>query len=209
MRPGMPERKTAPALGSALPDGAGCSGANDGGSQVGKTDHSAGDGAGQDLLEHIHALRRYANALVGNQADADDLVQESLKRALVYLDGDRRIDNLRAYLFTVLHNVRIDTYKKQARAGRAVPVEETVLVSGAAPQADRVACLEAVRAMRRLSDEHRQVLLLVGVEGMSYREAAEILGLPVGTVMSRLNRARTALRESLAMTEEATLDRAS
>lgn len=206
----MPEEEKAPTLGPALlPGGAGGEGANEGGLQVRTTDHPGREGAGQDLLEHIHALRRYANALVGNQADADDLVQESLKRALVYLDGDRRIDNLRAYLFTVLHNVRIDAYKKQARAGRAVPVEETVLVSGAAPPADRVACHEAVRAIRRLSEEHRQVLLLVGVEGMSYREAAGVLGLPVGTVMSRLNRARTALRESLAMTGDAALERAS
>lgn len=130
-------------------------------------------------------------------------------RALVYLDGDRRIDNLRAYLFTVLHNVRIDAFKKESRAGRSVPIEETALVSDAASQADRVACHEAVRAMRRLSEEHRQVLLLVGVEGMSYREAADILGLPVGTVMSRLNRARAALRGILAMDDERPLERAS
>ena len=176
---------------------------------MGKTDHSGRDGPGRDLLEHIHALRRYANALVGNQADADDLVQEALKRALVYLDGDRQIDNLRAYLFTVLHNVRVDGYKKQARAGQSVPVEDTVLVSGAAPQSERLACHEALRAIGRLSDPHRQVLLLVGVEGMSYREAAEVLGLPVGTVMSRLNRARAALREDLAMNGEVALERAS
>lgn len=154
---------------------------------------------GQDLIEHIQALRRFATALVGNAADADDLVQEALKRALVYLDGERQIDNLRAYLFTILHNVRIDALKRDARAGRQVPVEDTQLISEAASQADRVACQETLGAMQRLSEEHRQVLLLVGVEGMSYREAADVLDLPIGTVMSRLSRARTALRGILAV----------
>ena len=167
-----------------------------------------GCGSGQDLLEHIHALRRYASALVGNHADADDLVQEALKRALVYLDGDRKIDNLRAYLFTILHNVRIDTLKKRSRAGQEVAVEDTTLVSEAATPTDRVACHEAVQAMQRLSEEHRQVLLLVGLEGMSYREAAGVLDLPIGTVMSRLNRARAALRESLDMNGMVEVDRA-
>lgn len=161
-------------------------------------------GNGQHLVEHIQALRRFATALVGNHADADDLVQEALKRALVYLDGERRIDNLRAYLFTILHNVRIDALKRDARAGPQVAVEDTTLVSEAASQTDRLACREAIAAMQRLSEEHRQVLLLVGVEGMSYREAAGILDLPVGTVMSRLSRARTALRSILAM--DATTD---
>ncbi len=171
------------------------------------TTESARSGAGQDLLEHIQALRRYARALTGDHADADDLVQEALKRALVYLDGDRQIDNLRAYLFTILHNVRIDTLKKQSRGGSQVPVEETTLISEAASQADRVACHEAVRAMQGLSEEHRQILLLIGVEGMSYREAATVLDLPIGTVMSRLNRARAALREILDMDGEETFDR--
>ena len=164
-------------------------------------------GTGQDLIEHIQALRRFATALVGNGSDADDLVQEALKRALVYLDGERRIDNLRAYLFTILHNVRIDTLKRDARAGKQVPVEDTQIVSEAASQADRVACHEALSAMQRLSEEHRRVLLLVGVEGMSYREAAEILELPIGTVMSRLSRARTALRGILAMDGTEALER--
>jgi RNA polymerase sigma-70 factor (ECF subfamily) len=145
----------------------------------------------------MHALRRYATVLVGNHADADDLVQESLKRALIYLDGDREIKNLRAYLFTILHNVRNDALKKKARAGTQVPVEDVPLVSGETSQSDRLACSQVMQAIQRLSEEHRQVLLQVGVEGMSYRETAEILDLPIGTVMSRLNRARTALREVL------------
>lgn len=155
------------------------------------------DGNDQDLVVHIQALRRYASVLVGNHADADDLVQEALKRALTYLDRDREIENLRGYLFTVLHNVRNDALKKQARMGTQVPVEDTPLVSGEASESDRIACNQVIQAMQRLSEEHRQVLLLVGVEGMSYRATAGILGLPLGTVMSRLNRARAALREVL------------
>lgn len=152
---------------------------------------------GHGLVEHIQALRRYANVLIGNHADADDLVQEALKRALIYLERDREIANLRAYLFTILHNVRKDALKKQTRAGTQVPIEDAPLVSEEASAPDRVACVEVLQAMRQLSEEHRQLLLLVGVEGMSYREAAEILGLPIGTVMSRLNRARAALRDVL------------
>lgn len=161
------------------------------------------------LIEHIQALRRYANVLVGNHADADDLVQEALKRALVYLGRDRQIDNLRAYLFTILHNVRNDALRRQARSGTAVPVEDASLVSEAASASDRIACHQVIRAMQRLSEEHRQVLLLVGVEGISYRETAAILDLPIGTVMSRLNRARAALREGLDLEGPVELDRRS
>jgi RNA polymerase sigma-70 factor (ECF subfamily) len=148
-----------------------------------------------ELLSHIRALRRYASALVGNHADADDLVQESLKRALVYFDGDRQIDNLRAYLFTILHNVRIDFLKQKLRKGTQVPIDDTNLVAGNASQNDQFACRQVVEAIRLLSEEHREVLLLVGLDGMSYRETAEILGLKLGTVMSRLSRARAALRQ--------------
>lgn len=170
-------------------------------------ERQAGAGNGERLLAHIQALRRYANVLVGNHADADDLVQEALKRALIYLEGDRQIGNLRAYLFTILHNVRNDALRNQVRRGTQVPVEDTPLISDQASQSDRIACNQVVEAMQRLSEEHRQVLLLIGVEGMSYRETAEILELPIGTVMSRLSRARTALRELLGLEGPVELDR--
>ena len=163
---------------------------------------------GAALTEHIQALRRYANVLVGSHADADDLVQEALKRALTYLEDGRQIENLRAYLFTILHNVRNDMLKKRARGGTQVPVEDTTLVSGQASQADRIACSQVIQAMQQLSEEHRQILLLVGVEGMSYRDAAEILDLPIGTVMSRLSRGRAALREVLGLEGPVEIDRA-
>ena len=158
---------------------------------------AAGEKGDSSLIEHIQALRRYARALVGNHADAEDIVQETLKRALNYLDGSKRIDNLRAYLFTILHNVRIDALKRRRREGAQVPVEDTTIASPEASQTDKLAARQALEAIQKLSEEHREVLLLVGVEEMTYREAADILGIAIGTVMSRLNRARAALRKVL------------
>ena len=158
---------------------------------------TAGERGDSTLIEHIQALRRYARALVGNHADAEDIVQETLKRALNYLDGSKQIDNLRAYLFTILHNVRIDALKRRRREGAQVPLEDTPIASPEASQADKLAARQALEAIQKLSEEHREVLLLVGVEEMTYRETAEILGIAIGTVMSRLNRARTALRKVL------------
>ncbi|HEU0220583.1 MAG TPA: RNA polymerase sigma factor [Paracoccaceae bacterium] len=160
----------------------------------------------RELFDLVRTMRRYARSLAGNDADADDLVQETLKRALTYFEEDREIGNLRSYLFTILHNVRVDMLKRQLRAGTEVAVEETSLVSGVSPQQDRVICRQVIAAMQRLSEEHRQVLLLIGLEEMSYRETAEILGLPLGTVMSRLNRARTTLRALLGLEGRLELD---
>lgn len=159
--------------------------------------------AGSVLEDHIRALRRYARALTGNHADADDLVQEALKRALVYLDGERMIDDLRAYLFKILHHARIDAANRRRREGAQIAVEDACLAATGASQAGRLHCREVLAAMQELSEEHREVLLLVGVEGMSYREAAEILDIAIGTVMSRLSRARSALRTLLAIDGQA------
>lgn len=157
------------------------------------------------LTGHIQALRRYARALVRDASDADDLVQETLKRALVYLDDGREIRNLRAYLLSMLHNVRIDALKRRRRGGETVEVEEESLASDEASQGDRMTCQQVLAAIQTLSEEHRQVLLLVGLEGLSYRETAEVLGTPIGTVMSRLNRARAALRGVLGLTDASEL----
>lgn len=157
------------------------------------------------LTGHIQALRRYARALVRDPADADDLVQETLKRALVYLDDGREIRNLRAYLLSMLHNVRIDALKRRRRGGETVEVSEETLPSEAASQGDRMTCQQVLAAIQTLSEEHRQVLLLVGLEGLAYRETAEVLGVPIGTVMSRLSRARAALRAVLNLEDAAEL----
>ena len=149
------------------------------------------------LVEHLQMLRRYARVLVSDPADADDLVQETMKRILTYLDGTKEVANLRAYLLTVLHNVRADMMKRRQRTGEEVPIEDVPLIAPDASASDRMMYRQVLEAVHRLPEEHRKIILLVGLEGMSYRETAEILGLPIGTVMSRLSRARTALRQDL------------
>lgn len=157
---------------------------------------TAGPGrvAGSDLEAHIRALRRYARALVSNPDDADDLVQETLKRALVYLDGSRDIRNLRAYLLTMLHHARVDLIKRRHREGEPLSVDSAPPLAAGPGQSDRRVCAEAVEAIERLPEDQRAVLLLVGIEDLAYQEVADVLGIPVGTVMSRLCRGRRALR---------------
>lgn len=151
------------------------------------------------LVDHIQLLRRYARALVRNPADADDLVQETLRRVLTYLDNQSDIRNLRSYLLTVLHNARADMLKRRQRQGEEVMAEDVDLVASGATPVETMACREVMTAINRLSEEHRQIILLIALEGLSYRETAEILDLKIGTVMSRLNRARAALREDLGL----------
>lgn len=147
---------------------------------------------------HIRGLRRYAMALVGDPSEADDLVQETLKRALSYLRDGREIRDLRAYLFTILHNVRADQLSKAAKTGTVVSIDDiTVQPSYAATQDARLQCRDLLAALGRLPAAQREVVLLVGLEGLSYKGAAEVLGVPIGTVMSRLNRGREQLRNHL------------
>lgn len=153
------------------------------------------DATAAGLRTYIKAMRRYAIALVGNPAEADDLVQETLKRALSYVQDGRGIRDMRSYLFTILHNVRTDELSRVRRNGRAIPLEDIAhrLAIGGA-QHGRLACRDLMRALDVVSIEQREVVLLVGLEGFSYQAAAEVLGVPIGTVMSRLNRGRRALR---------------
>jgi len=150
---------------------------------------------GPMLSSHVESLRRYAFALAGNREEADDLVQECLTRAIAKQRPWSQIQNTRAYLFSILHNVHVDRSIGRRRSGTPVALElvENVLSSPAVQDGVlRVRDLE--RALRLLPEEHRRVVLLVGLEGMSYREVAEALGVPVGTVMSRLSRGREQLR---------------
>jgi len=146
----------------------------------------------QQIVALIPRLRRYARALVGERARADDLVQDTLERAWVKLHLFRAGTDLRAWLFTVMHNV----YVNQIRAAREmVELDEAALEGiSADPQGDRLDMRDLERALHRLPAEQRQVLLLVALEDMSYDEAARALGVPIGTVMSRLSRARERLR---------------
>jgi RNA polymerase sigma factor (sigma-70 family) len=144
------------------------------------------------LVELIPRLRRYARALVGDRATADDLVQDTLERAWAKLHLYRRGTDLRAWLFTVMHNVHVN----RVRATRPTDQleEEMPELAQRASQSDGLLVRDLDRAISRLPDEQRAVLLLVTLEEMSYETVARTLEIPIGTVMSRLSRAREKLR---------------
>jgi RNA polymerase sigma-70 factor, ECF subfamily len=148
------------------------------------------------LLEsEIPRLRRYARALTRNTAKADDLVQSSLVRALEKQHLWQPGSNLRAWLFTILHNQHVNDVRHSLREGSLGPVEDAEPVWRVEPVVDASLQLRDLqRGINTLSYEQREVLLLVGLEGMRYEQVADILGIPVGTVRSRLSRARTTLR---------------
>jgi RNA polymerase sigma-70 factor (ECF subfamily) len=151
--------------------------------------------APDDVLVHISALRRYALVLVGDTSDADDLVQECLLRVIAQARSWRPVRDLRAYMFTTLHNVFIDGHRRRKARASEVPIETVVADLVAPPSQNRwLEVRDLVTALGKLPSEQREVVLLVGLEGMSYLETAGVLGIPVGTVMSRLSRGREALR---------------
>ena len=144
------------------------------------------------MVELIPRLRRYARALVGDRATADDLVQDTLERAWAKLHLYRRGTDLRAWLFTVMHNVHVN----RVRSARPTdPLEEEMPeLAQRAAQGDTLLVRDLDRAISRLPAEQRAVLLLVTLEEMSYEDVARTLSIPIGTVMSRLSRAREKLR---------------
>jgi RNA polymerase sigma-70 factor, ECF subfamily len=146
------------------------------------------------LEQEIPALRRFARALVGHPERADDLVQDTLERALTRLDSYTPGTNMRAWLFTILRNAHINELRRARTT--ATPDETLEALSPPAPAAQEhgLAVRDLERALARLTPEMREVLLLIGLEGMSYDEAADVLGAKVGTVKSRLCRGREALR---------------
>ena len=142
----------------------------------------------------IPALRRYAYALVREHAAADDLVQDALERALLHWPSRRSDGDLRAWLFTILRNLHVSTRRQAQRRGTAVTMDEADLPDTAAGQESAIEAHDVLAALDQLPEEQKSLLLLVGVEDFSYEEAARILGLPIGTVMSRLSRGRQKLR---------------
>jgi RNA polymerase sigma-70 factor (ECF subfamily) len=148
-----------------------------------------------EITEHVVALRRYARALAGNSSDADDLVQECLARVLAQMRAWRPVRDLRAYLFATLHNVFIDGSRRRRAASLEIPIEDAAAsIVIPANQMLRLEIRDLLGALAEIPSEQREVVLLVGLEGMSYLEAANALGVPIGTVMSRLSRGREALR---------------
>ena len=149
----------------------------------------------RDLIEHLPRLRRYARALTGDRSRADDLVQDTLERALAKLDLWQPGSDLRAWLFALMHNLFVNQIRGRRPAETAL---EDALDEPVAGQPEALAAQDIHDALARLPSEQREVLLLVGLEQFGYAEAAQVLGVPTGTVMSRLSRARERMRQMLA-----------
>jgi len=151
----------------------------------------------RDILVEIPRLRRYARALLGDRAAADDLVQDTLERAWTRFAQWRAGSDLRAWLFSIMHNLRVDQLRRPA-----LPTETLGEDAGQVPtrptQSDQLEVMDIESALRQLPEEQREVLLLVGLDDMSYAEVASALGIPLGTVMSRLSRGRERLRQIMA-----------
>jgi len=149
----------------------------------------------RDIEAEIPRLRRYARALTRDVVTADDLVQDCLTRALGKLHLWQEGSDLRAWLFTILHNQHVNHIRRSVREGAVVAFNESEpLLSRAPQQGKRLELRDLERAVAKLPTEQRSVVLLVGLEGMRYEEVAAVLGVPVGTVRSRLSRGREALR---------------
>jgi RNA polymerase sigma-70 factor, ECF subfamily len=157
----------------------------------------------QRIEREIPRLRRYARALTRDQVAADDLVQDCLMRGLSKLHLWQEGTDLRAWLFTILHNQYVNQVRRAVREGTAVSViENEPSMARPADQNKRLELRDLDRALARLPEEQRTVILLVGLEGMSYEAVAEVVGVPVGTVRSRLSRGREALRHLIGGREE-------
>ena len=155
------------------------------------------------VIAQLPALRRYATALLRDSSAADDLVQDCLVRALskqhLWFGGT----DLRAWLFTILHNQYVNTVRRSVRQGSQVEVSDTEpSLTRAATQDRRLELRDLHCALALLPEEQRTVILLVGLEGMSYETAATVLSVPVGTVRSRLSRGRDALRRLMGLPEK-------
>jgi RNA polymerase sigma-70 factor (ECF subfamily) len=151
------------------------------------------------LIGAVPNLRAFANSLCGDPTRADDLVQDTLVKAWTNLDSFEKGSNLKAWLFTILRNTYFSELRKRRRevedADNAFAERMSVL-----PDQDvHMDLVDFKKAFGTLSDDQKEVLLLVGAEGFSYEEAAEITGAAVGTVKSRVNRARVALTKSLGL----------
>jgi RNA polymerase sigma-70 factor, ECF subfamily len=171
-----------------------CSGPS--GTQSSQAEQKAVDG---DLHREIEALiprlRRYARVLTRDSVAADDLVQDCLARALGKIHLWQQGTDLRAWLFTILHHQHLSMARRDARQHATIQLQKCNAGSTlSATQAVRLELRDLDRALAKLPEEQRSVILLVGLEGMRYEEAASIVNLPVGTVRSRVSRGREALR---------------
>lgn len=150
------------------------------------------------IVAHIPHLRRYARALTGELTRADDLVQDTLERAWIKFHLWQPTLELRPWLFTIMHNIFVNQVRASARREQAALSEEDALNLESRPnQSDMLELGDVVACLERLPIEQREVLLLVSLEDLSYTEVGQILSIPVGTVTSRLARARARLKALL------------
>jgi RNA polymerase sigma-70 factor (ECF subfamily) len=154
------------------------------------------------LLKSIPHLRAFAISLTGNVDQADDLVQEAIMRGLSNLDSFTPGTNLQAWLFTILRNQFHTSFRRRKREVEDPDGAMASLLSAAPEQHGHLDLIDLRAALAKLPVEQREVLLLVAAEGMSYEEAAQICGTKVGTVKSRVNRARARLAELLHVEDE-------
>lgn len=151
----------------------------------------------EQMVACIPNLRRYALGLTGNREAADDLVQDTMERAWTRLALWQRRGDLRAWLFSILHNLFVDRIRAARRALVDPMDDEELAVPVRANQGDMLEIRDLDKALLKLPVEQREVLLLVAVEQMSYEQVSAALGIPAGTVMSRLSRGRERLRSLL------------
>jgi RNA polymerase sigma-70 factor, ECF subfamily len=152
------------------------------------------------LVALLPKLRRFAYGLTGSVDEGDDVVQSACERALLRVGQFTPGSRFDSWMYCIVQTVWIDRIRKKSRSELGVdPADLAQHPAGdaAREQENRLALEEARRAILRLPPEQREVLMLVSVEGMGYRQAAEILGVPIGTVMSRLSRGRIALAKAI------------
>lgn len=159
------------------------------------------DGFQTELVALLPRLRRFARAVCRSDADAQDLVQATVERALAKRGGYRPGTRLDSWAFTIMRRIHIDEGRARTRWGRVVSPEDdmtpNVADAGQADEGLRVDALAVREALRRLPDDQRLAVALVLVDGLSYAEAAQVLGVPAGTLTSRLVRGRQTLIQTL------------
>lgn len=161
----------------------------------------------QKLEETIPALRRYAWAMLRNESDADDLVQDCLLRAIDRIDTFRTDGELRPWLFTIMHNLYVSRWRRKRHHAQVMADDAEADLAVSPSQPASMELRDVLRGLDTLPDDQRQVLLLAAVEGFHYDEVARMLGVPTGTVMSRLSRARDRLRDFIEGRERPALRR--
>lgn len=150
------------------------------------------------LIENIPHLRRYARSLTRDQHQSEDLVQDCLDRALSRMSQWQSGTNLRAWLFTIMHNLHVSSLRGRHHSSTWESLDQSETADQRqSGQEGMIQMRDLEHALYRLNDDQREILMLVCVEGMRYEEVAQVLNIASGTVMSRLHRAREALRQIL------------